>query len=227
MIPFCLLDKLSTYRRYAPSMTRISLAYSSSKTPVWLLMTLPIIKWPSDSLKAAVMFPEIAWTVMYFCPRFLVIKPLMASKCYLLTGQLGRDERGATQHSDPSWRITHRIPNSVCPFFFCSPDSFWQQTSPPAVEGFYVFMFSKAVVRAETPQPVLRVSLMFHTGALLSVGVACHRAMISPHRLTTLSREPQTDHCWLTNQQLSTSNLCCGASRLAAFCVTVIEFNRW
>lgn len=59
------------------------------------------------------------------------------------------------------------------------------------------------------------------------VGVACHRALVSPQWLTTLSRRLPTDRCWLTNQQLSTTNLCCGPSRLTAFCVTVIERNRW
>lgn len=59
------------------------------------------------------------------------------------------------------------------------------------------------------------------------VGVACHRVLVSPQWLTTLSRRLPTDRCWLTNQQLSTTNLCCGPSRLTAFCVTVIELNRW
>lgn len=59
------------------------------------------------------------------------------------------------------------------------------------------------------------------------VGVACHRALVSPQWLTTLSRRLPTDRCWLTNQQLSTTNLCCRPSRLTAFCVTVIELNRW
>lgn len=59
------------------------------------------------------------------------------------------------------------------------------------------------------------------------VGFACHRALVSPQWLTTLSLRPPTDRCWLTNQQLSTTNLCCGPSPLTAFCVTVIELNRW
>lgn len=49
------------------------------------------------------------------------------------------------------------------------------------------------------------------------VGVACHRALLSPQWLTTLSRGLPTDRCWLTNQQLSTTNLCCRPSRLTAF----------
>lgn len=55
------------------------------------------------------------------------------------------------------------------------------------------------------------------------VGVACHRLLVSPQWLATLSRRLLTDRCWLTNQQLSTTNLCCGPSRLTGFCVTVIE----
>lgn len=59
------------------------------------------------------------------------------------------------------------------------------------------------------------------------LGVACHGALLSPQWLTTLSCRRPTDRCWLTNQKLSNSNLCCGASRLTAFCVTVTERNRW
>lgn len=58
------------------------------------------------------------------------------------------------------------------------------------------------------------------------IGVACHRPLVSPHWLATLSRRLLTDRCWLTNQQLSTTNLCCWLSRLTVFCVTVIELNR-
>lgn len=59
------------------------------------------------------------------------------------------------------------------------------------------------------------------------VDVTCHRPLVSPQWLTTLSLKLPTDCCWLTNQQLSTTNLCCGPSRLTAFCVTVIELCRW
>lgn len=59
------------------------------------------------------------------------------------------------------------------------------------------------------------------------VGVACHRPLPSPQWLATLSRRLLTDRCWLTNQQLSTTNLCSGPSRLTVFCVTVTELKRW
>lgn len=91
----------------------------------------------------------------------------------------------------------------------------------------FFLMLMKAVVRAGTSLHIQKVSLTCHFwSSACWVGVACHRALVSPQWLTTLSRKLPTDRCWLTNQQLSTTNLCCGPSRLTAFCVTVIELNR-
>lgn len=120
-----------------------------------------------------------------------------------------------------------------CPFS-CKPEYCWQQISLPTARAVFSISFSfflmllKAVVRAGTSLHIQKVSLTCHFwSSACWVGVACHRALVSPQWLTTLSRKLPTDRCWLTNQQLSTTNLCCGPSRLTAFCVTVIELNRW
>lgn len=120
-----------------------------------------------------------------------------------------------------------------CPFS-CKPEYCWQQISLPTARAVFSISFSfflmllKAVVRAGTSLHIEKVSLTCHFwSSACWVGVACHRALVSPQWLTTLSRKLPTDRCWLTNQQLSTTNLCCGPSRLTAFCVTVIELNRW
>lgn len=163
--------------------------------------------------------------------------PLMVSKCRLshvcslLIGQLGWVKHRDTELM--SFVLYYSLPPSycLCPFS-CSPDHCWQQTSLPAARAlFFCFFLCWWRLLSE-----LKLHCIFRKAPFVPchfwcpacwVGVACHRALVSPQWLTTLSRRLQTDRCWLTNQRLSTTNLCCGPSRLTAFCVTVIERNRW
>lgn len=138
-----------------------------------------------------------------------------------------------TRHSCLLCCITHCLP---VPVFVLFPihqtivdNKLLCQQREQCFGCFFVFfsVLSKAVVRAETPLHIQKGSLTCHFWSPACwVGVACHRPLVSPQWLTTLSRGLPTDRCWLTNQQLSTTNLCCRPSRLTAFCVTVIELNR-
>lgn len=181
---------------------------------------------------------RITWTLMgvFSLPSFflLLIMPLMAS---LPCGFIAHWTVWPGQHRDTalmSFVVYYSLPPCLprCPFS-CKPEYCWQQISLPTARAVFSFSFSflmllKAVVRAGTSLHIQKVSLTCHFwSSACWVGVACHRALVSPQWLTTLSRKLPTDRCWLTNQQLSTTNLCCGPSRLTAFCVTVIELNRW
>lgn len=176
--------------------------------------------------------------VFFFFLR-LFIMPRMASKCCLshvcslLIGQLGW-----VKHRDTalmSFVLYYSLPprSCLCPFS-CSPDHCWQQTSLPAARaGFFLCLCVCVSVVEGCCQSSNSITyserlpdVSFWSPARW-VGVACHRALVSPQWLTTLSRRLPTDRCWLTNQQLSTTNLCCRPSRLTAFCVTVTELNRW
>lgn len=150
----------------------------------------------------------------------------------LLIGQFGRDNTG-TQHSCLLCCITHCLPVRLMSLFLVNQNivdnKFHCQQREQCFQFLFLFflMLLKAVVRAGTSLHIQKVSLTCHFwSSACWVGVACHRALVSPQWLTTLSRKLPTDRCWLTNQQLSTTNLCCGPSRLTAFCVTVIELNR-
>jgi len=151
---------------------------------------------------------------------------LTASKCCLLIGQLGWDK-----HRDialMSFVLYYSPPpcSCLCPFFLLTRLLLTANFSANSeccvfyvVEGccqsWKCITYSKSLPDVSFWSPAWWV------------GVTCHRALVSPQWLTTLSCKLPTDRCWLTNQQLGTTNLCCGPSRLAAFCVTVIELNRW
>lgn len=75
----------------------------------------------------------------------------------------------------------------------------------------YFFFHTVPLKAAESPFHIPNGSLMCLSGApRRGGGAACHRPLLSPQRLATLSRGPLTDLCWLTNQELNTANLCRG-----------------
>lgn len=80
------------------------------------------------------------------------------------------------------------------------------------VVSFFLFFFHTVLLKAaESPFHIPHGSLMCLSGApRCRGGAACHRPLLSPQRLATLSRGPLTDLCWLTNQELNTANLCRG-----------------
>lgn len=77
---------------------------------------------------------------------------------------------------------------------------------------FLIFFFRTVPLKAaESPFHIPNGSLMCLSGAPRGGGgAACHRPLLSPQRLATLSRGPLTDLCFLTNQELNTANLCRG-----------------
>lgn len=173
-------------------------------------------------------------TLMFF--RFLsrlyyASKCCFSHVCSLLIGQLGQ-----VKHRDTalvSFVLYYSPPpcSCLCPLS-CSPDHCWQQTSLPTAGavllGFFFFCVVEGCCQSRNSITYSeRLPDVSFWSPACWVGVACHRALVSPQWLTTLSRRLPTDRCWLTNQQLSTTNLCCRPSRLTAFCVTVIELNRW
>ena len=92
----------------------------------------------------------------------------------------------------------------------------------------FFYMLLKAVVRAQTPLHIQKGSLTCHFGAPHAGLVSLVTGLWFLHSgWPPWAAGLPTDRCWLTNQQLSTTNLCCRPSRLTAFCVTVIELNRW
>lgn len=150
----------------------------------------------------------------------------------LLIGQLGRDKDGDT--ALVPFVLYYSLPRCSRPRLSSrTPEYCWRQTSLSTERAvFSLFLFFSCCWRLFSELGLRyifrKVSLTCHFWSPARwVGVACHRALVSPQWLTTLSRKLPTDRCWLTNQQLSTTNLCCGPSRLTAFCVTVIELNRW
>lgn len=159
----------------------------------------------------------------------------MASKrrpshvCSLLIGQLGwvKDRDTALV----SFVLYYSLPrrSCLCPFFFAVLQTIvdnkllCQQREQCCCCRRRVCFFSYVVEGC--CQPELKLHYIFRKrlpdvsfwSPACWVGVACHRALLSPQWLTTLSRGLPTDRCWLTNQQLSTTNLCCRPSRLTAF----------
>lgn len=151
----------------------------------------------------------------------------------LLVGQWGR-----VKHRDTalmSLVLHYSLPpcSFSCPFS-CSPDHCWQQTSLPTVGAvllllLFIFfcVFEGCCLSWNSITYSERLPDVSFWSPARCVGVACHRPLPSPQWLATLSRRLLTDRCWLTNQQLSTTNLCSGPSRLTVFCVTVTELKRW
>lgn len=152
----------------------------------------------------------------------------MCAHCSL--GSLARSNTG-TRHSCLLCCITHRLPVPVCvPFPVHQTIVDNKLLCQQREQCCWVFFFFCVVEGCCQSRNSITYSERLPDVSFWSpacwVGVACHRALVSPQWLTTLSRRLPTDRCWLTNQQLSTTNLCCRPSRLTAFCVTVIELNR-
>lgn len=159
-------------------------------------------------------------------PSLLFIMPLLLSKCslshkcLLLIGQ-----RGRVKHRDRALLsfVFYYLPVPVRAQTIVDLCQQWEQCCCCCC---YFSMLLRAVVR-NTITYSERLPDMSFWSPTCCVGVACHRPLVPPQWLAIMSRKLQTDHCWLTNQQLSTTNLCRGPSRLTAFCVAVIELNRW
>lgn len=217
---FGALKQVSTLKRWMPSIpVRI---YSYQKL-IWRVL---LTKDPSDSLKdPALLMCTLMFSASFFSsccsPRPLNVVSLMCAHCSV--DSLARTNVATALMS---WLcITHCLALPVPVPFCCSLAHYWQQTGLPTVRAGLFFFY---VVRARTSITYSgRLPDVSFWSSACRVGVACHRALVSPQWLTTLSRRQPTDCCWLTNQQLSTTNLCCGPSRLTAFCVTIIELNRW
>lgn len=172
---------------------------------------------------------------MYFFPpslfsslclsRSLNVVPPTCAHCSL--DSLAGSTTG-TQHSCLLCCITHCLPVTARVCFPVHQTIVDERTSLPAAGAVFFFFFrlSQSVVTAETLLHIQKLPYMSFRSPARWVAVACHTALVSPQWLTTLSRGLPTDRCWLTNQQLSTTNLCCGPFRLTAFCVAVSERNR-
>lgn len=94
----------------------------------------------------------------------------------------------------------------LCPFP-CTQDYCCQLQEQSCI-FFLIFFF---ILCRWSPFHIPNGSLMRLSGApRRRGGAACHRPLLSPQRLATLSRGPLTDLCWLTNQELNTANLCRG-----------------
>lgn len=138
--------------------------------------------------------------------------------------------QGQTQeHSTHVFCVVLPPCSCLCPFS-CSPDHCWHKLLCQQLERCCCCCFFSMLLKAVVGNTITyseRLPDMSFWSPACCVGVACHRPLVSPQWLATMSRRLLTDRCWLTNQQLSTTNLCRGPSRLTAFCVAVIELNRW
>lgn len=196
----------------------------------------PLTKEPSDSFKSCsnvnthapgitLMFFSLLLSSLFLSWPLNAVPP-MCAHCSL--DSLAGSKTG-TQHSCLLCCITHCLAVPVCVLFFLlfsrpllTTNFFANSESSVVVVVVCGFFFH---VVEGCCQPELKLHYIFRKrlpdvsfwSPACWVGVACHRALLSPQWLTTLSRGLPTDRCWLTNQQLSTTNLCCRPSRLTAF----------